>query len=154
MSKKKLDTSAIISELRGESPFFPARHHEKQTTNAQEPKPREASDTAIPSNHDTTPPRHHDAVIPSNHDTTSPDKQDIHETVRKAVKQLGKEAATHRFTVEEKEQLAEIEYAYKRQGIRTSENEITRIALNYFLEDHRQHGENSLLAKILNRLNS
>jgi hypothetical protein len=70
------------------------------------------------------------------------------------VKQIGKEAATHRFTLDEKNHLADIEYTYKRQGIRTSENEITRIAINYFIEDYRQNGEESLLAKILKRLNS
>jgi hypothetical protein len=41
--------------------------------------------------------------------------------VRKAVKQIGKEAATHRFTLDEKNLLADIEYTYKRRGIRTSE---------------------------------
>jgi hypothetical protein len=53
---------------------------------------------------------------------------DIFDVVRKAVKQIGKEAATHRFTLDEKNLLADIEYTYKRQGIRTSENELTRIA--------------------------
>ena len=99
-------------------------------------------------------PRHHDTTIPFNHDTTAPLENDLFETVRKSVKQIGKEAATHRFTLEEKNELADIEYTYKRQGIRTSENEITRIAINYFIEDYRQNGEQSLLAKILERLNS
>jgi hypothetical protein len=80
--------------------------------------------------------------------------QDIFEAVRKSVKQIGKEAATHRFTLDEKNLLADIEYTYKRQGIRTSENEITRIAINYFIEDYRQNGEESLLAKILKHINS
>jgi hypothetical protein len=47
-----------------------------------------------------------------------------------------------------------IKYTYKRQGIITSENEITRIATNYFIEDYRNNGEESLLAIILKRLNS
>ena len=50
--------------------------------------------------------------------------------------------------------LADIEYSYRRQGIRTSENEITRIAINYFVEEYRKNGENSVLAKVLKRLNS
>jgi hypothetical protein len=79
---------------------------------------------------------------------------DILDVVRKAVRQIGKEAATHRFTLDEKNSLADIEYTYRRQGIRTSENEITRITINYFTEDYRTHGESSLLAKILKRLNS
>jgi hypothetical protein len=109
----------------------------------------------IPPSSDTMTPRHHDTVIPRNHDTTTPgDGKEVLEVVRKAVKQIGKEAATHRFTLEEKNHLADIEYTYKRQGIRTSENEITRIAINYFIEDYRQNGEESLLAKILKRLNA
>jgi hypothetical protein len=92
---------------------------------------------------------------PSNHDTTIPQAEAvIFEVVRKAVKQIGKEAATHRFTLDEKNLLADIEYTYKRQGIRTSENEITRIAINYFIEDYRLNGEQSLLAKLLKYLNS
>ena len=104
---------------------------------------------------DTMIPRHHDTTVSSNHDTMIPSEdQHIFEIVRKSVKHIGKEAATHRFTLEEKNELADIEYTYKRQGIRTSENEITRIAINYFVEDYRQNGEQSLLAKILKRLNS
>ena len=105
--------------------------------------------------HDTMIPRHHDTTVSRNHDTMIPSEdQHIFEIVRKSVKHIGKEAATHRFTLEEKNELADIEYTYKRQGIRTSENEITRIAINYFVEDYRQNGEQSLLAKILKRLNS
>ena len=78
----------------------------------------------------------------------------LFEIVRKAVKKIGKEAATHRFTLDEKHQLADIEYTYKRRGIRTTENEITRIAINYFVEDYRLNGEHSLLAKLLEKINS
>ena len=92
-------------------------------------------------------PRHHDTAIPQADD-------DIFDVVRKAVKQIGKEAVTHRFTLDEKNLLADIEYTYKRKGIRTSENEITRIAINYFIEDYRKNGESSLLATIIKRLNS
>ena len=104
-------------------------------------------DTMIPRHHDTTTPRNHGTMIPLT-------ENGIDEVVRKAVKQIGKEAATHRFTIEEKNQLADIEYTYKRRGIKTSENELTRIAINYFIEEYRINGEESLLAKILKRLNS
>ena len=42
---------------------------------------------------------------------------------------------------------------YKGQGIRTSENEITRIAINYLVENYKQDGENSILARVIERLN-
>ena len=133
--KKHLNATNIVNELRGQSVFFPQAEQEQ------------LSDTVIP--------RHHDTMQPHNHNTTPQDQEDtIEEKVRKAVKQVGKEAATHRFTLAEKNALADIEYSYKRQGIRTSENEITRIAMNYFVEDYRQNGENSLLATVLKRLNS
>ncbi len=116
-------------------------------------KSRQKEET--PSRHDTVIPRHHDTTVPHNHETMIPrEEQEVFEAVRKSVKQIGKEAATHRFTLDEKNQLADIEYTYKRQSIRTSENEITRIAINYFIEDYRNNGEESLLAKILKRLNS
>src|SRR5262245_6457744 len=47
--------------------------------------------------------------------------EELVKIVRKAVKKFGKEAATHRFTVDEKKKIAEIVYVYKEQGIRTGE---------------------------------
>jgi len=99
-----------------------------------------------PSNGDTTTPRNHDTAVSRYHET-------IIETVRKAVKEFGKEAATHRFTLEEKRAVADIIYTYKTQGIKTSENEISRISVNFIIEDYRENGENSILHKILEALN-
>ena len=101
------------------------------------PQPR-ILETATPSNHDTVIPRYHDAII---------------ELVRKAVRELGKEAATHRFTLEEKRAISDIIYTYKNNGIKTSENEIARISVNFIIEDYRENGENSILHKILEALN-
>jgi len=98
------------------------------------------------SNRDTTKPRNHDTTVSRYHDT-------IIELVRKAVKEFGKEAATHRFTLGEKKALADIIYAYKNHGIRTSENEITRIAVNFIISDYRENGENSVLGRALKALN-
>lgn len=98
------------------------------------------------SNRDTTIPSNHDTVIPRHHDTTV-------EAIRAAVKHFGKEAATHRFTPEEKQAVAEVVFTYLRQGIRTNENEIARIGVNFLIEDYRQNGENSVLDKVLKALN-
>ena len=103
-------------------------------------------DTTIPSNHATVIPRHHDTMVSSNHDTTI-------EIVRKAVKEMGKEAATHRFTVDEKRAVLDLIYSYKGLGLKTSENEVARIAINYILEDYKQNGRNSILDKVLKALN-
>jgi hypothetical protein len=76
----------------------------------------------------------------------------IIETIRKAVKGVGKEAGTFRFTPEEKKALLELAFTYKVKGFKTSENELTRIAVNFILEDHRQNGRGSILEKVLQAL--
>jgi hypothetical protein len=163
--KKKLNVDSIQSELRGGSAFFPGykspdsppspKEERKQAEIVDTPAKKKKPPVRPEAGRDTMTPRHHDTTVSRYHDTMIPQQDtDIFEVVRKAVKQLGKEAATHRFTLAEKNLLADIEYTYKREGIRTSENEITRISINYIIEDYRQHGEESILAKILKRLNS
>lgn len=77
----------------------------------------------------------------------------IIELIRKTVKDVGKESATYRFTAEEKKALLALTFAYKVQGFKTSENEVTRIAINFLLEDRNQNGRNSVLEKVLQALN-
>lgn len=97
---------------------------------------------------------HNTTTIPRYHDTTQPNNDEIIiETIRKAVRHLGKEAATYRFTQEEKKALSDIVYTYKGRGVKTSENEITRTAINFLVEDYHQKGENSILSRVLERLN-
>src|SRR5579864_5101204 len=163
--KKKLDTSGVMNELRGQSVFFPQKQAE-QDAQAQQPptspsfveqnKPRgKTNDTVIPRYHDTTIPEHHDTTVPSNHDTmVSPGDDGMIEEVRRAVKQVGKEPATQRLTLEEKQTLRSIEFTYGQQGFITSGNEILRIATNYILRDYQKNGENSILAKVLRSLNA
>jgi len=98
------------------------------------------------SKRDTTTPRYHDTTVSRYHET-------IIELVRKAIKEFGKEAATHRFTLAEKRAVADIIYTYKNNGIKTSENEIARISVNFIIEDYRENGEQSILHKILEVLN-
>lgn len=170
MNKKQIDSTAIENELKGASHFFPTTeqaesgakpkkillspktieedqtHKETNTKNSQQPVD---ANTTVPSNHPTTVSRHHGVMTPSNHDTTTPAQVDA---IRKAVKLVGKEAATHRFTPEEKQAIAEIIYTYRRQGYDTSENEIARIAINWLVWDHRENGQESVLAQVLTAL--
>jgi hypothetical protein len=134
MSKKKLNADSIRNELTGKSVFF----QKKEITK----KPNHIRQKTVSANHDTKPPSNHDTTVSRYHET-------MIETVRKAVKQFGKEAATHRFTVDEKNAIADLVFTNKRLGIRTSENEIARIAVNFILEDQLENGENSILAKVL-----
>jgi hypothetical protein len=150
MGKKNLNPEGLINELKGGSSFFPAQTEPIKQGETHTPPTEQ--DKHI---HDTVIPRYHEPITPTTHDTMIPDNEDeLLEAVRKAVKQIGKEGATQRLTLEEKQALADIEYRYQRQGIRTSGNEIIRIALNYAVENYRKNGENSLLAKVLKRLNS
>ena len=86
------------------------------------------------SHHDSMTSRYHDRLI---------------EELRKAVKVVGREPGTIRLTEHEKSQLTDIIYTLGRQGDRTSENELYRIALNFLLADWREHGKESVLARVL-----
>jgi hypothetical protein len=113
-----------------------------ETTSRATPKARQQprrKETSPPSNHDTTVSRYHGETV---------------ETIRRAVRVVGKEAATYRFSPEEKARMADLIYTYKRQGIRTSENEVSRIALNFIFQDYEENGDGSVLAKVLDALNS
>lgn len=72
--------------------------------------------------------------------------------LRQAVRRIGKEAATHRFTAQEKADLAQIIYEQGRQGVKTCENEIVRIAVNWLLAEHRAREGQSVLAQALKAL--
>jgi hypothetical protein len=170
--KKKLDIASISNELTA-SVFF-RKDEEKPAQDVHSPappqeklpvqeKPAESlqrgtviprhQDTMVPSNHDIMVPQPHNSTTPRNRDTTVSQEDETLEAIRSAVKQLGKEAATHRFTVEEKQALLSIVFDYKNKHVRTSENEIARIAINFLLIDYRKNGNTSLLAKVLERLN-
>ena len=99
-------------------------------------------------------PGNQESMQSSNHASMHAGMQEtIIELIRKAVKDIGKESATYRFTPEEKKALLELTFTYKVQGFKTSENELTRIAINFILEDHKQNGRNSILEKVLQALN-
>jgi hypothetical protein len=129
---KKLDTTAIQNELSGQSAFF------RQPVKSSLPDDEHTNMT--PSKHDTVIPRHHDTGMV--------------EAVRKALKIFGKEAATHRFTLEEKQAIAELVFAFRKKNIRTNENEIARVAINWLILDYRNNKDNSILAEVLLALNS
>src|SRR5215217_1125483 len=81
-----------------------------------------------------------------NASTLANNQGSVIEVIRKSVKRVGKEITFVRLTPEEKAQLADIVYTYKRQGTRTSENEVARIGLNHLIEDYKANGEASVLA--------
>lgn len=120
-----------------DSPFFISPTDQGAASIVYPAPPDPARDTVIPRHHDTTTPRSRATTV---------------EHIRKAVKEFGKEAATHRFTVAEKRAIADIVYALGQQGLKTSENELARIAINWLLDDYHHQGQASLLAQTVKAL--
>lgn len=87
----------------------------------------------------TVASRSADALIPDS----------VVEAIRRVVKFTGKETGYVRLTPEEKGQVTDILYNCKRKGYKTSENEIYRVALNFLFHDYHEHGDASLLARVL-----
>lgn len=166
---KKLNVQQIQSELAG-SVFFPARQPAPQDQLAEAPS---ASDTRMdakptastaPSPQPPTP-RPRRSTRASRPDSNDGGQQASElasmlsgvsagqvEAIRKIVRLSGKEVSYVRLTPGEKDELADIIYAYKRRGTKTTENEISRIAVNYILADYKENGENSVLARVLEAL--
>ncbi len=71
------------------------------------------------------------------------------EAMQRALKSVGKEIFYARVAPEEKRKVDETVFALKQSGIRTSVNDIGRIALNYLLADHEANGEQSILNRVL-----
>jgi len=170
MSKKKLQVEGITNELEGASLFF----NQPTRISTPPPTPEPESEPVIPlpesvlKNEIKSPVpaeiKRDDAKNgqvsnnASKQASTISDKHDSIEAIRKTVKQVGKEVFFIRVTPEEKHTLGSIVYAfneiYRGEGRKTSENEIGRIALNFLLEDYRDNGNNSVIARVLAALNA
>jgi len=74
------------------------------------------------------------------------------ESIRRQIKVAGREVSFVRLTQLEKEQLADVIYTLKKQGKRTTENEINRIAVNFILHDYQVHGDASILSRVIDAL--
>lgn len=125
----------------------PLPREERSAVPVQEEPGAAETPTTVPprsrvTNHDTTPPRNRGSKTARYHDTM------LH-ALRTAVKRFGKEAATHRFTIAEKKVIADLVYTYRQRDVRTSENEITRIGVNFILRDYQENGKRSLLHRVI-----
>jgi len=129
--------------LRSKKPTLPsvAEEKAKPTTETKEPALRKTAPTIAAKNDS-----YHDSYLSS-------DQAAMFTQVRKAVRVRGTEQSIHRLSSQEKRDIKDIVYAYDTQGIRTSEVELTRIALNFLIADHKEQGKGSILAKILSSLN-
>ena len=124
------------------------------STDSSKPEQNKPTNTTTSRHHDTVVSRSQDTATPRNRDSTKPWYHGITlDKVRRAVRDFGKEAATYRFTTTEKRAMANIVHAFKMEGIKTSENEITRIALNLVIGDQELFGEDSALSRVIRKLN-
>ncbi len=82
------------------------------------------------------------SMLASNHDSTIT-------KVKEAIRQIGKEVSYTRLTLDEKRQIVDVLYVFRSNGIKISENELFRIAINILLEDYNQLKERSILHQIL-----
>ncbi len=129
-----------------DSPFFTPPPTESEVSpvvfSSQE---QEAPKDMESSHHDTEVSRHHGVMVSRYQDTTV-------EFIRRAVKEFGKEAATHRFTLAEKRAIANVVHSLNMQGVRTTENEVTRIAINFVIDEFNRQEKDSLLGLVLQAL--
>ena len=118
---------------------------------ARPPRRRRTTEAVSGSRHEASD---EDAGLPASRlaSTVAHVEADTIEAIRRVVKEPGREVSFVRLSPEEKRQLGDLVYTYKRQGQKTTENEIGRIAINYLLLDYETNGENSVLARALARL--
>lgn len=74
--------------------------------------------------------------------------------MQQTLKTIGKEIYYVRVTPDEKARIEDVIHALKRRGLRTSANELGRIALNQLLADYEDQGEESVLVRMLLRMRS
>jgi hypothetical protein len=96
-----------------------------------------------------------DSLQASNHASMLALSRETLASIRRVVKNPGKEEVLYvRVSKEEKDALDDVKYTYKRQDIKTSDNEIARLAINALLADYKTNGATSLLAILLDSLHA
>ena len=154
MSKKNLNADGLLNELKGGSSFFPSKPEEPAAEPSQIPPPP-VRETHMPTKTTAREESNQASLQASNHASMQALSTEALESIRKIVKNPGKEDVLYvRLTKGEKDKLADVIYTYKRQGVRTSDTEVVRVAINTLLEDYKSNGEKSLLAIILASLHA
>jgi hypothetical protein len=134
---------------------------ELQETNIRNLENTKPTEQPSPKNNDAMeatmqPPinasKHANMQASNNASMLASNQESIVETIRKAVRNIGRDTATFRFTPEEKKAILELSFSYKLQGYKINENQLIRIAVNFLLDDHKQNGRNSVLQKVLDAL--
>lgn len=140
--------TTVLPEDNGSTPASPPLPISRQ----RRPRNSAKKTVEVSRQRDMSPPNLPPAVSGDNSyraSTIASDDAEVIEVIRKVVKGTGREVSFVRLSPDEKGRLADIVYTYKRQGVKTSENEINRIAINLLLEDYDTNGEQSVLSRVL-----
>jgi hypothetical protein len=172
MSKKQLQVEGIMNELEGASLYFTNPITTSTPPLAQPPSnPDPERKTPRPIQIKSKPIKiltkekpatnvNKQAIVHASIDAsmTTLNQNDIVETIRKTVKQVGKDTVFIRLTPEEKAELASIVFTfnelYRGNHQKISENVVGRIGLNLLVNDYQENGELSILARVLAALNA
>lgn len=172
---KKLNVDRITNELEGSAffprrdegrrseadgedgapPEVPAQSKEQILSQPTDPVTANTQSEAASRQQSNRPARKHASTKASMRVTEQESERagsQMIQQIRRTVRQPGKEVSYVRLTPQEKAQLADIVYTYKRQGAKTSENEINRIAVNYLLADYKENGAASVLVRVIEAL--
>ena len=144
MTQKKLDSDSITNELEGAVAAFA-----RPPATARASSPSDSPDSGQPATAATKRAKSPSKLAPLSARTINKHADALIDQIRKSVKSVGKEVSFVRLTTAEKQQLSDIVYTYKRQGVKTSENEINRIAVNFLIADYKAHGQASVLARVI-----
>lgn len=168
---KRLDESSMVNELKGGSLFFQQGENFRAqgvsptslTTNeslrqaqaipqVSNPVEEDGAQLENSSEPHTQTPIPESTQASSNASMHARTMENVIDEIRKTVKAIGKSELYVRLTPEEKNHIVDIVYTYKRQGVKTSENEVSRIALNYLIGDYQANGQASILAQVIEAL--
>lgn len=169
---KTLDTTGITNELQGASAFFspaPVKRTARKRWLKKPASPQATKTEGFSQKKEApvAPATKQESGKSEEQASTTDSRQAIEraryqasnhsgavETIRRSVKDPGGKTTFVRLTPEEKNRLVDLVYTYKRQGIKTSENELVRIAIGCLLEDYQANGQESMLAHVIEALNA
>lgn len=126
---------------------------DKALLRSTQPRAEASEPTPAPAKPERTPRRRPavEAAEPADQraPTPPPSDQSVIEELQRALRAVGKEIFNVRIAPEEKRRVDAAVHAFKTSGVRTSANDLGRVALNYLLADHDSHGEQSILSRVL-----
>ncbi len=131
MSKKNINTDAIMNELANASVFFPQQ---------SPPKTLPRNELTDSPSENTAPPEHRKTVLPQNQKTGEGFDINTAPEVK----------GTFMLTGEEYDAISDLKRPLGRQlGVRVTLHDLARCAVNLLIEDHAKNGEQSFLIRHL-----